>query len=158
MANIWLSATDLSQHAGEQALVAAFDDSGTGSADPVLVNAVISRAENEVLSWLVDEFGPPPIAAGTMAQLAADPFLKGAALEYAICWMYDRRPEYFRSSKEDIAARVSRADLRMERVLNARQRAPTVSTPPANVGGVSVDNANRIYVDSGDGTQNSGDY
>lgn len=155
---IWLSRADLENATSFASVIACFDDNNVGTALPAAVSQIIDRAEQEVLSWLVDEFGPPPFAASTLTQLAGDHFLKYCALEYAVALMVDRRPEYFLSNRDDIKARMARADARMERVLQSRQRPPTVTKPPANVGGVSVDNAARIMVDSPDGTYNGGDY
>jgi hypothetical protein len=73
--------------------------------------------------------------------------------------MIDRHPEFVRASKQyDVENRIKRADVRMARILDARQRPPTVAQKPANVGGASVDNGSRLVVDSADGTKNGGDY
>lgn len=153
-----ITITDLENATSPQAMIGAFDDQNIGAPSPAPVAAAVDRAEQEVLSWLVDELGPAPFSATVLAEIKGDPFLKYAAIEYCVALMYDRKPEYFKSSMDDIQERFKRADMRMKRVLDARQRPPTIATPPANVGGVSVDNANRLYVDSADGTQNSGDY
>ncbi len=158
MAAIWLTQSDLENATAADLVAAAFDDQNSGGVNSVAIAAIIDRAEQEVMSWLVTELGPPPIPAPVMAQLAADTFLKYAAQDYAVAFMIDRHPEAFRSSREDVKARIDRADVRMQRVLDARQRPPTVATKPANVGGVVVDNAHRIYIDNADGTQNCGDY
>jgi hypothetical protein len=164
MASIFgLTATDLANATSNDTLLACTDDStptspgGTGTPNPTIIAALIDRAEQEVMSWLVTELGPPPLSSVLMAQLAADPFLKYAALEYAVALMYDRHPEYTRTGT-DRSERMKRADQRMERVLDARQRPPTVPQPPANVGGTVVDNGPRIYIDSANGTKNAGDY
>lgn len=158
MAAIWLALADLQNAFSTAAITAIFDDQNTGTPNAQSVNMLIDEAEQEVMSWLVDELGPPPLSAALMTQLAADTFLKYAALDYARALVVDKHPEYFRSKPEDVKARFKRADDRMERILDARQRPPTVPTKPANVGGVSVDNANRIYIDSPGGGLNSGDY
>lgn len=160
MANLWLQQTDLSQAISEQGMVVVFDDIGAGQPDPTLVQALITRAEQLTQSWLIDAFGPPPLSATVLAQIGADPFLKSCAIECALVLMLDRRPEYFRASTPDIQARWKRWEGLMQRVLDARQRATTVATPPANVGGAVVDNANRLYVDSPGGPAggNAGDY
>ncbi len=92
-----------------------------------------------------------------LAQIGADPFLKYAAIEYAVAHMFDRHPEYVRNGKGDRSERLQRADERMQRVLDARQRPPTVPIEPANVGGFARTEGPRIYSD-GPTRRHSGDY
>lgn len=156
---IWLQEQDISNAVGYPTLLACTDDDNTGAVNQTALAAIIDRGEQETLSWLIPEFGPAPINAIVLAQLVADPLLKYAALDYVVAFLYDRRPEYVRANRQDDSAmRLKAAKERMERILDARQRPVTAPTPPANVGGVVVDNANRIYVDSPDGSSNSGDY
>lgn len=155
---VWLCRRDLESATSATMVAAIFDDDQTGSTDDFAMLGVIERAETQVLSWL-SEYGPPPFPPNVLAQLQADRFLKGCALAYVVPYMFDRHPEYVRANRqEDVEKRLKRADDLMMRVLEARQRPPTVPTPPANVGGASVDNGPRAYVDSADGTRNSGDY
>lgn len=137
-----------------------FDDDQTGSPDEFAILEVIERAETQVLSWL-SEYGPPPFSTAVLQQLQADRFLKGCAIAYAVPYMLDRHPEYVRANRQaDVETRLKRADTLMERVLQARQRPPTVATTPANVGGLSVDGAFRLYTDDPNGPPggNAGDY
>lgn len=160
MANVWLDASgsDIALAISQPTFLACFDDDNAGAADATAVQAVITRAENQVLSWL-SEYGPQPFSAAVLAQLGADPLLKDAAIKYAIAYTFDRHPEYIRSTRDESGGkRLKDADAMMERILDARQRPPTVATTPANVGGVVVDNGPRLYVDSADGSTNSGDY
>ena len=156
---IWLDREQLEEATSVEAVKACCnDDSIGGPANQSIVLRVIRRAEARTLSWLA-EFGPPPFDAATLQQLAGDELLASAALEYAVAYMFDRHPEYARSVRnEDPAARVKSADTQMERILEARQRPPTVAKKAANVGGVNVDNANRLVTDSPNGTSNAGDY
>lgn len=159
MAAIWLAQANLENATSLATVAACFDDANNpGTINQGALAEIIERAEQEALSWLVTELGPPPLSATVMAQLQADAFCKYASLDYAVAFMYERHPEYVRSQADEIQSRVKRADTRMERVLNARQRPPTVATRPANVGGVSVDGAPRIISDSPDGTYNGGDF
>lgn len=155
--SIWLSQTDLEGAMSVATVAAIFDDQNTGTLNTAAMNAVIDRGEQEVLSWLVDEFGP---TLPTSAQLATDNFLKYAALEYAVAFAFDRHPEYVRANGKERGDRFTRADARMQRILDGRQRPPELQATkaPANVGGVSVDNAARVYVDDSQGNVNAGDY
>jgi len=153
-----LTQSDLQNASSIETVKAVFDDNNTGQLNTAAIAAVIERGEQEVLSWLVDEYGPAPFDTETLTELGADPFLKTCPLEYAVAHMFDRHPEYVRSGASDRRDRFKRADDRMKRVLQSRQRPTTVQRPPANVGGVAIDGASRLYVDSPDGTKNSGDY
>jgi hypothetical protein len=155
---IWLTQGDLENAITIATVAAIYDDSNSVALNTVAIASVIARAEGQVLSWLVAELGPAPFSDALTAQLAGDAMLKDAALQYAVIYSYDRDPAYVRQNgKERIDKMKSVVDL-MERILDARQRPPAVPTPPANVGGVVVDNATRLYVDSPDGTSNAGDY
>jgi hypothetical protein len=143
---------DIVNFSSKAVVDACFDDGNGGNPqNNPAVPAVIDRGEQEVLSWLGDELGPPPFNATILAQIGGDPFLKYAAIEYVMLYVYDRHPEYVRSGMKDRAARKESADLRMQRVLDARQRPPTVPTPPANVGGVAVDRSHRIITTGPEG-------
>lgn len=157
---IWLNQIDIENALTPSVVLALFDDGNTGSVNGTAIAACIDTGEQEVLSWLIDEYGPAPLSAAVQAQLAADPALKYAALDYVKAVCFDRHPEYPQGATDakERKWRYERADARMERYLSGKQRPPTVATPPANVGGAYVDNGNRIYVDSSDGTSNSGDY
>lgn len=152
---------DLQNFTSPETVKAIFDDANTGTLNQVAIAAIIDRGEQEVLSWIVGEYGPPPFTTQVLADLGADPFLKYCALEYIVAHMFDRHPEYVRSGGKERGDRFMRADERMKRVLDARQRPPTVPDKPANVGGVLVDNGPRMYIDSPGSppsNSNSGDY
>jgi hypothetical protein len=158
--SLWLTQTDLENATTVATVLGCFDDANTGTVSSTALDAVIDRAEQEVMSWLVAELGPPPITGAKLTQLQADTFLKYAAVEYAVYYMYDRAPETVRQSSGDQDKRYQGAVKRMERILDARQRPPTVATPPANVGGVSFANLNRIFADAPNGPVggNAGDF
>jgi hypothetical protein len=156
---IWLCRQDLVDATSTDIVIACCDDTGDGEPESRGVKSLIARAEGKVLSYLVVQIGPPPLSEAIIAQLRKDPLLGGVALEFAIAFMFDKHPEYVRSNrKDDVDKRLNRAEAEMKRILDARQQPPTVAKRPANVGGVSVDNGPRAYVDSADGTRNNGDY
>ena len=146
---------DLENRLSIASVLGLYDD-GNGTVNATALAAVIVNAEQETLSWLVDEQGNVP---SMPSDLQTDPFFKGCALDFAIAYSIERRPEYAKQAglgtKESYFARASK---RMERVLDGRQRATQMAERPANVGGMVNDNSNRIIVDNADGTQNSGDY
>lgn len=154
---VWLTQTDLENATTPTTVIQCFDDAATSTVNAPAVADVIARAESETLSWL-DEFGPPPFNSTILAQLGGDQFLKTAAQARAVILMYDRAPETVRQTVNDLEKRRKDWNELMTRIKDARQRPPNVPTPPANVGGVIVDNGARIYADSADGTKNSGDY
>ncbi len=155
MAGIWLEQTDLANNLSTATFSAIFDDPTTGVTNLDIVASVIERAEQEVLSWLVPEYGPDIQSA---PGLGADLFLKGCALEFAIVFAFDRYPEYIRANGKEREFRYARAEERMGRVMQSRQRPTSLPIKPANVGGAVVDNGPRIAVDSSNGQSNSGDY
>jgi hypothetical protein len=156
---IWLDQADLENATSVQSVIACCDDTNVGVADPAIIASIIDRAEQEILSYLVGEYGPGPISATVMAQLEADNFLKYCALDYAVAFMYDRHPEAVPTDRgNDIQARKKSANEKMQRVMDARQRAPTVATPPANVGGVSTPVIDRVYISGPGARRNHGDY
>ena len=154
MAGTWLDQSDLQNVLSVATFSAIFADATSGLVDLEIVASVISRAEQEVLSWLVDEYGA---TIQSEPNLGADLFLKGCALEYAVAFAYDRFPEYQRANGKDQVDRFARAEARMERVLQSRQRPTSLPKAPANVGGVLVNSQARIIADGADGA-NGGDY
>ena len=154
MPGIWLQQSDLSNVLSVATFSAIFADAGTGVTNDDIVSSVIERAEQEVLSWLVDEYGAD---IQFDPNLSADLFLKGCALEYVVAFSYDRFPEYQRANGKDQVDRFARAEARMERVLQSRQRPTSLPKTPANTGGVLVNSQARIIADGADGA-NGGDY
>jgi hypothetical protein len=154
---IWLQPIDVVRAVSLQTVIATCDDNNVGTYDIAVVNELIEEGEQELLSYLVGEYGPPPIPDVVMAQLAADRFLRSCALEYVKAQLFDRHPEAVRSTKER-SDRFKRVDERLVRVLDARQRPTSVPTKPANVGGTENDGGPRLYADNSDGSKNSGDY
>ena len=155
MAGIWLEQTDLTNVLSVATFAAIFDDASTGVTNLDIVASVIERAEQEVMSWLIGQYGQ---AVQSDPGLGADLFLKGCALEFAIVFAFDRYPEYVRANGKEREARYARAEERMTRVLQSRQRPTALKNLPANVGGSTVASGPRMVIDGTDGTYNGGDY
>jgi hypothetical protein len=159
--SIWLTQGDLENALSVATVAAIFDDANTGSLSAAGIASVISRAESQVLSYL-HEYGPPPFSDQVLSDLGADPLLKDAATQYAIIYAYERDIAYTRANGKTSEERIKRAGDLMERILQARQRPPTVPDKPSNVGGVSIDGAARLYTaNPGDtiaGGSNAGDF
>lgn len=152
-----ISQTDLSNALSAATITALFDD-GTGVANATAVTATIDRGENELRSWLIGEWGKT-----LPADIATDPFLKYCAIDFILGFSIERHPEAARQAglgtKESY---FNRAKERAIRVMDGRQRPTAATEAPANVGGVVIDNSNRIITDSpanvAAGTSNAGDY
>src|SRR5580698_10349058 len=99
---IWLSSQDLVNATSYAMLEACFSNGDSGGApDQDQICGVIDRAETQVLSWLIPEYGPAPLSAALMAQFACDKALKYAALDYAVAYMLDKHPEYVRAKRQE---------------------------------------------------------
>jgi hypothetical protein len=155
MAGIWLQQSDLVNVLSVATFTAVFNDPVTGVTNLDIVDAVIQRAEQEVMSWLVNQYGPD---VQNQENLAGDLFLKGCALEYAYAFSFDRYPEYVRANGPERAERYKRAEERMQRVLQSRQRPTSLPKQPENVSSVSISNVSPIISAGPDGTYNGGDY
>lgn len=79
-----------------------------------------------------------------------------ASLMWGRCLSYERNPDYQRRYGE--SARKA-AEAYTKKLVEAKRFFADIlgNIKPSNVGGAFVDNANRIYVDSPGGVQNSGD-
>lgn len=155
MAGLWLDQTDLANVLSTATFAAIFNDPTSGVLNLDIMASVIDRAEEETLSWLVGQYGP---TVRNEAGLGADRFLKGAALEFAIVYAFDRYPEYVKANGKEREERYKRAEERMARVLQSRQRPTSFPQTPANVGGSTVDNGHPIAIDGPNGEYNGGDY
>jgi hypothetical protein len=138
------------------ATVLGIYDDGNGVVNQTALAACADRGENELISWIVSEFGwPMPPAAQN------DPLLKYSALDYWIAYSIERHPEYCKQAglgtKESYFAR---ATARAGRILTGLQNPTTAAaeTPRENSGGVTVDGSTRLYIPNADGSTNAGDY
>jgi hypothetical protein len=151
-----ISRSDLESAISAQTVLALFDD-GSGNVSEDAISRCINSAEAEVFSYLTNYTIPSDSAASGL-----DVLLQAAAIDFAICLAYERKPEYGKFSGEDQnrKPRWDRAVARMERIQEGQQIPTTLaaSAPPANVGGYTVDNSSRISIDSANGSSNTGDF
>lgn len=160
MSYFGLVQADLENRLNAAVVLALFDD-GTGLVNTTALAACIDDGEQEMMSWLVNEnqsFASAPV------DLAADPFYKTCALDFAIAFAIERHPEAAKQAglgtKESYFARAS---ARAERVQAGRQRATDMAEPPANVGGPVFDGSPRMYIPNSSiganpGQSNAGDF
>lgn len=131
----YIAQTDLESALSAETVAQLFvDDTAPGVVNTTAIADVIDRAEGEVDSYL---FGVVDVS----QLVAADRMLKQCALEFAICFSFERHPEYvktFGESQRGGDTRFKRAQARMERVQAAIQRLPDQAgaNTPVNVGGV----------------------
>lgn len=143
------------ENALNKATVLGLFDDGDGVVNTTALQACITRGEQELVSFLMGEYGPAPLP----TDLSNDPFLKSAALDFVTGFAVARRPEY--SKQQGFGTKDSyhtMAAARALRIVAATQRATTVVEKPANVGGPVVDHSHRMYIQDADGRSNSGDF
>lgn len=154
MAGYW-NQQDLENLIGKAIVLGCYDDDNVGYPSAQAISEVGTLSDSEVDGALATEYP-------AQYPLQAPPRLVTMASLYFGRWLsYARRPEYAKTQgrSPDKAEEVARAFL--ARLLNAREYltdALGIKMTPANVGGVAVDGANRIYVDSPNGDSNAGDY
>jgi hypothetical protein len=149
-----LAQADLENAISIATVLALYDD-GNGLVNQTALAANIVRGEQELLSFLVGEYG----ASGVPSDLANDPFLKSSALDFVTGFSVARRPEY--SKQQGLGTKDSYFEMAKERALRivaATQRATTVSEKPANVGGPVAEGGRRMYIPDASGRTNSGDF
>lgn len=151
----YVTLTDIEDAVGASAVLACFDDDNDGVADATPVAAVIARAGAWVDSYMSRAYpGTYPLAT-TPAEV------KEAALFHAIARMYDRKPEYIRTTGD--GARVNYREMgdALLRNLVAGVQAITETTPAQGhgpAGGIVTTTGPRLMIDSPDGTSNGGDF
>ena len=139
---------------------AIFDDSNQGSVPDTsaAVQQVLSRAHARVVSRLGVMYRQIPD--GTDNEISQ--LLKDAELGYAEALAYERHPEYVRQYGEadKVLAKMKRADSTMQLLQEAVLRIVDVppEPKPRNVGGIVVDDQQRVFLTGSDGTRNSGDF
>jgi len=145
--------TALEQLIGKQTVLACFDDNNVGAPDPGSLQAVQTLSDRDVDAALATEFE------GLTFPLEDPPNLVvHASLLFGRAYTYERRPEYV---KRYGTSAMDAARAYLEQLISGRKYltdALGITETPADVGGAVVDNANRIFVDSPDGTSNAGDY
>lgn len=140
-------------------VVAIFDDAGaaTGDVNEAAVRAVLVRAETQVYSYIARNY--PALTLPTTDDPAPES-LRAIALEFAIVYSRDRKPEYWAKAQEgERQARIKGAFEMAERYASARQIAfDTVQKKPSNVGGIVYSAGPRTISDDADGSSNNGDF
>jgi len=151
----YISQQDLESATSPETVLAIFEFGQSGVPDSVAVDDVIDRAETEVNSYLPNNYTVPLPAAQTPTSKA----IKMCVVDYAVCYMFEKHPEYARLYAKDNEARFNRAKARMDRVVASVQRLYdlTKQPEPKNVGGITYDEGPRLLVTSANGSSNSGD-
>lgn len=151
----YVALSDIEDTVGVAATLTCFDDDNDGVADAGFVEAVITRACAWVDSYMSRAYpGTYPLAT-TPAEV------KEAALFHAIARMYDRKPEYVRTTGD--GARVNYREMgdALLRNLVAGVQAITETSPAQGygpAGGIVATTGPRLMIDSPDGTSNGGDF
>lgn len=132
--------TDLENAMSPATVMAIFDDAADGVVNAVALEAVLTRADAQINSFIARNY--PDL---TLPLTSPPETLKSAALEFAIVYARDRKPEYWSKSQEgERQARIKGAFEMAERYAKAEQKLFDSTEPkPANVGG---------YVSSGNPT------
>lgn len=136
-----------------QTVAALYTDGNTGEINAQAVADIIDDAEAEVDSFLLSYAGPYPFPEPT------DRLLKLCAKDFAMCFSFQRNPEYVRQFGDNPReyGLYKRALERMQRIQAATQKLPdqpAAATSPLNGGGIVVSGGPRLMVASADGTQN----
>ena len=152
MAGKYVSRTDLENALSVQTVLTIYDD-GTGVVDDDAVDGEISRAEAEVDSYLEPDYTLP-------LSVGSDRLVKHAALQFLICFSFERHPEYVRTfGEEPRSTRLyDRATALMMRIASAQQQLPDQPTAPGNSGGVVYSDGPRLMIDRPDGRSTRGDF
>lgn len=153
----YIAGSDLRLYLTPATFIALFDDANEGNLDDDApqVMLAIELAHAEVTSYLLTENATLP----DVLPAAVPSLLRFAELDYAMAIAFDRHPEYVRKFGEDkrsTGAR-DRAEKRMDEIIQAIRRIPGFS-PPANVGGMTVDSGARVMTPNTDGSGGSGDF
>jgi len=143
----------LEQLLGKSTVLACLDDGNKGYPDPGVLSFLQAQSDAKIDGALATEYAGLTFPVPNPPQLVVH-----ASLMWARYLTYQRRPEYVKlygkQAHDDAKAAINQ-------LVEAREYLTDMLdgvVKPANVGGASVDGANRIYVDSPDGTKNSGDY
>ena len=152
----YIQQADLENAAGVQMVVGCFDDNGDGVADPAPVAAVIARAEG-LLDAFVSTEGLLPLLA-PQDRLAIE-----VCTEYAVAFMFERRPEMARRYGDAtlvVSSHYKRARELCNDIKDAQIDLPdNIATEiPANEGGIVYDNSTRMTIGGASGQINGGDF
>lgn len=149
----YVEQADLERALSKSTVGYIYTDPGASVVNVQAIALNIERAEGEVDSWLL-----PEVDVHNPLFNVRDRVVRGCALDYLICFSYERHPEYVRTFGEDpkTMSRWVRANERMERIQVATMRLPDqpAATKPANVGGRFYDDSVRTCSTSIDGRRN----
>jgi hypothetical protein len=148
----YVNQVDLERALSASAVAYIYTDPGLGQVDTEAIALNVDRAEAEVDSWMlpeVDETSP--------GFIQTDRLVRGCALDFLICFSYEKHPEYVRTFGDDPRTMPmwKRAVERMERIQQATQRLPDQqAVKQKNVGGVYLDDSIRTCSTSINGRRN----
>ena len=151
---------DLENALNKATVLALFDDGPpvAGIINATALAAVFLRGEQDLVSWLINAYAET----GTTilpADLASDPFLKSAAIDFCVARAIDRHPEYVKTRGFGTAESYrAQAEAMAERIQAGRQRATTIIEKPANVGGPVTSIGPTMYGVDADGCSHAGDF
>lgn len=157
----YLTQNDLENAITPQTVLGLFDD-GTGTVNAPAVIDVCNRASAMVDSYLARVYkGPFPVV-----QTPYPEMIKVAALDFAIAYSFERRPDYVRTFGENPRAERWKRGLDMlERIADGLQELADFQAQPKQqtLGGIIYEHgpnnpANRTIIDGSDGTYNGGDF
>lgn len=148
----YVNQADLERALSASTVAYIYTDPGAGQVNQPAIALNIERAEAEVDSWML-----PEIDEKDPNFIQTDRLVRGCALDFLICFSYERHPEYVRTFGDDPRTMPMwvRACKRMERIQQATQRLPDQqSVKQKNVGGVYLDDSIRTCSTSIDGRRN----
>lgn len=157
-----ITAADLRATLSEPTYMALFDDDQSGVVASVDasdgVAMCLRRAHIRCVSWLGVNYSKVPLVTDTdVPDLLID-----AELNYATGIAFDRHPEYTRQYGEDPRRKAAydQAELTMLRVQEAiLQFVDSASMKePENVGGIIVNEGQKMFLGATSGALNSGDF
>lgn len=148
----YVDQADLERALSASTVAYIYTDPGSSIINTEAIALNIERAEAEVDSWMIPEVNP-----NDPGFIQTDRLVRGCALDFLICFSYERHPEYVRTFGDDprTMSRWKRACERMERIQQATQRLPDQqAVKQQNVGGIYRDDSIRTCSTSIDGQRN----
>lgn len=149
--------SDISNALSPATFLALLDDNGDGAADTGPLLSVLQRAEGIVDAFISTELTLP-------LNDAQDRYIFEAALELAIGFSFERRPEYVRNmggmegrGGSNVNHYARAMDL-LAKAKSGQVKLPdnNAAQPAKNLGGIIYDNGPRMIIDGSDGTDNGG--
>jgi len=150
--------TDLENALSPATVLAIYDDTASGVVSTDALTAVIKRSDAEVNSYMAINY---PKLVLPLADAPTPDTLKFASLEFGIVYSRDRKPEYWKNAQDkERENRLAEARKKMDRFAVAQQVLFDVPAQPrpSNVGGIVLDQGQRVTIDSITGESNMGDF